>query len=170
MALDRWIALVLLFVFLLYGYTAFFAMDDALPPIMRRTPIWPSSFPKVLAIGAILITLAILLGLEKSEEKKTPDIDLTRPGDYKIGQALALIGLMVAYAFLLRPLGFLASTFLFLAIGSFILGERRYVTMAIVSAAAAGGVWFLVDNVLGIFLSPLPSFIMAGVLTGGVHA
>ena len=162
MALDRWIAFVILLVCLAYGYAAYFTMDELVPPIMRRSPIWPSSFPKVLAIGGTFLSLVILLRLEKSPGKRdAADINLSRLGDYKIGQALLLIGLMVAYAFLLRPLGFLASTFLFLSIGSFILGERRFVVMAVASAIAAGFVWYLVDEVLGIFLTPLPAF-MAG--------
>ena len=163
MALDRWIAFIILLVCLAYGYTAYFTMDELLPPIMRRSPIWPSSFPKVLAIGAILFSLIIVLGLEKSPEKKdAADINLSRLGDYNVGQALTLIGLMIAYALLLRPLGFLASTFLFLTFGSFTLGERRYVVMAIVASVATLSIWYLVDSVLGIFLRPLPM-----ILTGG---
>jgi putative tricarboxylic transport membrane protein len=73
-----------------------------------------------------------------------------------------LLGLMVAYALLLRPLGFLVATFLFLTCGSFILGERRFVLMAVVAAIAAGFIWYLVDVVLGIFLSPLPLFLNGG--------
>ena len=161
MALDRWIAFVILLICLAYGYAAYFTMDELVPPIMRRSPIWPSSFPKVLAIGGTFLSLVILLRLEKSPGKRdAADINLSRLGDYKIGQALLLIGLMVAYAFLLRPLGFLASTFLFLSIGSFILGERRFVVMAVASAIAAGFVWYLVDEVLGIFLTPFPAFMV----------
>ncbi|WP_298986452.1 tripartite tricarboxylate transporter TctB family protein [uncultured Roseibium sp.] len=163
MALDRWLALVILLICLAYGYAAYFTMDALLPPIMQRSPIWPSSFPKVLAIGGILLSLSILLGLEKSPDKKdAADINLSRLHEYKVGQAVLLLGLMVAYALLLRPLGFLTSTFLFLTVGSYILGERRYVMMIVVAAIAAGSVWYLVDVVLGIFLSPFPSFLIGG--------
>ncbi|WP_136440814.1 tripartite tricarboxylate transporter TctB family protein [Pacificoceanicola onchidii] len=159
MAIDRWIALVILMLCLAYGYAAYFTMDQLLPPIMKQRPIWPSTFPKVLAIGGILMSLSVLLNLEKTPEKTDPaDINLSRLGEYKVGQALMLLGLMVAYALLLRPLGFLGATFLFLTAGSYILGERRYVLMAVVAAIAAGFIWYLVDAVLGIFLSPLPSF------------
>ena len=162
MALDRWIALVILLICLAYGYAAYFTMDDLLPPIMRRSPIWPSSFPKVLAIGAILMSVSIILGLEKAPEKQdAADINLAKLHEYKLGQALLLVALMVGYALLLRPLGFLVSTFLFLTVGSFILGERRYVLMVIVSAIAAGVVWYLVEVILGIFLSPFPGFLNA---------
>ncbi|MDO6725685.1 MAG: tripartite tricarboxylate transporter TctB family protein [Cognatishimia sp.] len=163
MALDRWIAFIILLICITYAYTAFFTMDGLLPPIMQRSPIWPSSFPKVLSIGAILMSLAILLGVEKAPEKEdTGDITFARLREYKLGQAIILLSLMVAYALLLRPIGFLAATFLFLFLGSFILGERRFVIMGTVSAIAAGTVWWLVDSVLGIFLSPLPLFMIGG--------
>ncbi|MEM1149903.1 MAG: tripartite tricarboxylate transporter TctB family protein [Pseudomonadota bacterium] len=163
MAIDRWIAFVILALCILYGYGAYFTMDGLLPPIMKQRPIWPSTFPKVLVAGGILFSLIILLGIEKPPKKKdAADINLSRLGDYKLGQALLLLALMVAYALLLRPLGFLASTFLFLTVGSFVLGERRYGIMVLVSALAAGFVWYLVDSVLGIFLRPLPMFMTGG--------
>ena len=163
MALDRVIALAILVVCLIYGYAAFFTMDQLLPPILQRNPVWPSSFPKILAVGGILISLAILLGIEKAPTaKKSADIDLERLREYKVGQAIALISLMVAYALVLRPFGFLAATFLFLFLGSLILGERRYLTMAVVAAIACGSVWYLVHQVLGIFLRPLPFFATGG--------
>ena len=159
MALDRWIALVILGLTLAYGYAAFFTMDQALPPFMQRNPIWPSTFPKILAVLAILTSLVILLGLEKSEgDPKEADIDYRRLGDYHLGQALALLGLMVAYALLLRPAGFLLATSGFLIGGAMILGERKLVVLIPVAAAATGFVWYLVEGVLGIFLRPLPFF------------
>ena len=59
MALDRWIALIILGIALAYGYAAFFTMDQLLPPFMQRNPIWPSTFPKVLAVLSI-ITAALV--------------------------------------------------------------------------------------------------------------
>ena len=157
MALDRWIALVLLGICLAYGYAAWFTMDGALPPFMRRNPIWPSTFPKVLSIAGIILSLVILTGLEKGEVK-IGDIDYRRLWEYHLGQALLLLALMVAYAFLLRPAGFILSTVGFLMGGSIILGERRWIIMIVVSGLATGVVWYLVQVVLGIFLRPLPAF------------
>ena len=57
MALDRWIALILLGICLVYGYTAWFTMDSQLAPFMKRNPIWPSTFPKVLSILAMAASL-----------------------------------------------------------------------------------------------------------------
>ena len=160
MALDRWIALVILVISLAYGYAAFFTMDSSLPPFMQRNPIWPSTFPKVLAILTATTSLIIVLGFETNRGKvKEGEIEYHRIHEYKLGQALLLLGLMVAYALLLRPAGFLISTVGFLVIGSALLGERRFHILIPVAVAVAGVIWYLVQVVLEIFLRPWPSFI-----------
>ena len=160
MALDRWIALIFVAFCCVYGYAAFFTMDGLLPPFMQRNPVWPSTFPKVLAVLGVLIGLIVLLGLEpggaEEKEPSATDINYRRLQDYKLGQALMLLGLMVAYALLLRPAGFLLATTLFLVLGSATLGERKWHVMLPVSLLATGAVWYLVQEVLGIFLRPLP--------------
>lgn len=158
MALDRWIALILLGICLVYGYTAWFTMDSGLAPFMKRNPIWPSTFPKVLSILGIIATTIILLGFEKGKPKEA-DIDYRRLGEYHLGQALLLLGLMVVYALCLRPLGFLISTSAFLILGSFILGERKWHAMVPVALIATLVVWYLVQQVLGIYMRPLPGFL-----------
>ena len=157
MALDRWIAVVLLGICLVYGYTAWFVMDASLAPFMKRNPIWPSTFPKVLSVLGIATALVIVLGLEKGEPK-VGEIDYRRLWEYNIGQAVLLLALMVAYALLLRPAGFLLSTSGFLILGAVILGERRFILTIAIAAFATGVVWYLVQVVLGIFLRPLPIF------------
>lgn len=157
MALDRWIALILLGVCLVYGYTAWFTMDAQLAPFMKRNPIWPSTFPKVLSVLAMAASLIILLGLEKGEQK-IGDIDYRRLGDYHLGQAVLLLVLMVVYALALRPIGFLLATSAFLILGSFILGERKWLVMVPVAVIATVFVWYLVQQVLGIYMRPLPGF------------
>lgn len=160
MALDRWIALVFLLLCLVYGYSAFFVMDAGLPPFMRRNPIWPSTFPKVLAVCGVLVSLVVLLGFEKGAgEPKPGEIDYRRLMQYDVGRAVALLLLMAGYAFALRPVGFIASTILFLTLAAAILGERRLIVLVPVAVVAAVGVWYLVQEVLGIFLRPLPAFL-----------
>ncbi|SEA82754.1 tripartite tricarboxylate transporter TctB family protein [Rubrimonas cliftonensis] len=159
MALDRCIALVFIAICLVYGWTAWFGMDGSLPPFMRRNPVWPSSFPKVLSIVGLLIGLAVVLTQPPPAPPKEGDIDYRRLTDYKLGQALLLMGLMVAYALLLRPLGFIGSTAGFLIAGAMTLGERKLHILIPVALAASLSVWWLVQEVLGIFLRPLPSFL-----------
>ena len=155
MALDRWIALVILGICLIYGYTAWFTMDDALAPFMRRNPIWPSTFPKVLSILGIVASMIIVLGLEKAEQKEH-DIDYRRLTEYNLGQAVLLLALMVAYALCLRPVGFLISTSVFLIAGAVILGDRKWHVMIPIAVIASLVVWYLVQQVLGIYMRPLP--------------
>ena len=159
MALDRWIALVIGLVFVIYGHTAFFGMDDLLPPILKRNPIWPSTFPKILSVVGIIAAVAVAVNFEKSAKQVGDDMDISKWRQYKLFDAVLLIGGMVIYALTLRSLGFLTSTFLFLSLGGILLGERRFILLAVVSAAASYGIWYLVDTVLGIYMTPYPAFI-----------
>ena len=161
MSLDRWIALVFVTFCLAYGYLAFFTMDQLLPPFMQRNPVWPSTFPKILSVMGVVVGLIVLLGLEKPSNDKEPsavDINYRRLHEYHLGKALSLLALMVIYAISLRAAGFLLSTSPFLILGSFILGERKWHIMILVAVLASGSVWYLVQEVLGIFLRPFPFF------------
>ncbi|MEM1376922.1 MAG: tripartite tricarboxylate transporter TctB family protein [Pseudomonadota bacterium] len=161
MALDRWIALVILGVACAYGYAAFFTMDQLLPPFMQRNPIWPSTFPKVIAVMTIFTALIVVLGLEKSDKprEENPSVIVYRKlAGYDLKSAGLLLGLMVLYALALRPAGFLLSTIGFISIGAIILGERKLQYLIPIAAVAAGVVWYLVEGVLGIFLRPFPFF------------
>jgi putative tricarboxylic transport membrane protein len=163
MTLDRWIALAFVALCCVYGYAAFFTMDDLLPPILQRNPVWPSTFPKILTVLGIVVGLIVLFTpkpADKGGAAKDGTIDLTRLRDYHIGQAAGMLVLMVVYALTLRPLGFVGSTVGFLVIGSLILGERRFHILIPVAAIAAGSIWYLVQEVLGIFLRPWPGFLM----------
>ena len=158
MALDRWIALVIGLVFVIYGHTAFFGMDDLLPPILKRNPIWPSTFPKILSVVGVLAAVAVAVNIEKSSKQVGDDMDISKWRHYKLFDAALLIAGMIIYALTLRSLGFLTSTFLFLSLGGILLGERRFILLAVVSAAASYGIWYLVDSVLGIYMTPYPAF------------
>jgi putative tricarboxylic transport membrane protein len=157
MTLERWIGLLFLLFCCLYGYAAYFGMDHLLPPILQRAPVWPSSFPKILSVLGILTALAVILSSDpKKIDSAESGIDYRHLMNYKLGQALALIGCMVAYALLLRPIGFIAATTLFLAGGSMILGERRFYLMIPIALVGTVLIWYLVQEILGIFLSPWP--------------
>ncbi|MGI9436067.1 MAG: tripartite tricarboxylate transporter TctB family protein [Geminicoccaceae bacterium] len=161
MTLERWIGLLFLLFCGVYGYAAFFGMDHLLPPIMQRAPVWPSSFPKILSAVGVFTALAVLLTSAPSSavDSNESGIDYRKLHEYKYGQAILLISSMIAYALLLRPIGFVAATTLFLAGGSFILGERRFHLMIPIALIGAVAVWYLVQVVLGIFLSPWPRFV-----------
>lgn len=158
MTLDRWIASIFLVICLVYGYTAWVTMDAGLPPFMQRNPVWPSTFPKILSALGIVCAVWVLLTAKKDEPVKEGDIDYRNLRQYKLGQAGMLVGLMVAYAFALYPVGFIVSTVVFLTGGAAILGERRLHIALAVASVAAFSIWYLVQVVLGIFLRPWPWF------------
>ena len=158
MTLDRWIASIFLVLCLVYGYSAWFVMDVGLPPFMQRNPVWPSTFPKILAVMGVVCALWVLLTSKEGEPVKEGDIDYRNLRQYKIGQAGMLIGLMIAYAFALYPIGFITSTIVFLTGGAAVLGERKLHIAFAVAAIAAFSIWYLVQEVLGIFLRPWPWF------------
>ena len=161
MTLDRLIAVIFLLLFVVYGYHAWFAMDATLPPILQRNPVWPSTFPKALSIIGVLACLVVIFNLEKTRfDPEKQDIDYRQLRRYQLGHAIALVAFMVIYAFLLRPAGFLLATSGFLVASIWLLGERRIIPILIVSIAATGVIWYLVDQVLGIFLRPLPAFLL----------
>jgi len=67
--------------------------------------------------------------------------------------------LAAVYAVSLHALGFLFSTSAFLVLGGILLGERRYTFLIPIAITASVLVWYLVDEVLTIFLRPWPSWI-----------
>jgi len=71
------------------------------------------------------------------------------------GDALRVVGLLaasIAYVWALRPIGFLAASFLFLAIGLLVLGERRVLLLVVVPAGLTGGVLVIFSYLLGLRL------------------
>ncbi len=159
MALDKWVAAVFLVGALIYGYAAF---NYTPLPFERNMPVLPNTLP--MALGAVAVLLSILLLLSPRppadpEGDVLGSIDLAKMREYKFGQALMLIGAMILYALALRPVGFLASTTLFLAGTGWILGERKLHVMIPVALLGAGVIWYLVQEALGIFLRPLPWFL-----------
>jgi len=159
MTLDKAIAAVFLLVGLIYGYAAF---TYRLLPFEQNMSFLPNTLPTVLSILVVFLALIILVSPKAKAEPGGDvlgDISLERLREYKTGQALTLIAAMVLYALALRPAGFLAATVLFIVAGGWILGERKLHVMIPVALVAAGSVWFLVQETLGIYLRPLPGFL-----------
>ena len=159
MKLDKWIAVLFLLLSLIYGYTAF---TYELLPFELNMSFLPNTMPMALSVLGIILAFVLIFAPESEAEDGggLSNIDVTNLGQYKLGQALILLLSMVLYALALRPVGFLASTALFLFGGSFILGERRYLIMIPIALTGAISIWYLVQEVLGIFLRPWPWFIV----------
>ncbi len=158
MKLDKWIAVLFLLLCLIYGYTAF---TYELLPFERNMSFLPNTMPMTLSVLGGILALVLIFAPETAPDdgEVLGNIEVSKLRQYKLGQAIVLLLAMVAYALALRPIGFMASTVLFLAGGSFILGERRYLIMIPIAVTGAFGIWYLVQVTLGIFLRPWPWFI-----------
>ena len=158
MKLDKWIAVLFLLLSMVYGYTAF---TYPLLPFELNMTFLPNTMPMVLSVLGIILGLFLILAPEAAPDngEALSNIDTSNLGQYKLGQALTLLAAMVLYALALRPIGFICATVLFLAGGSFILGERRYLVMTAIALTGAFSIWYLVQELLGIFLRPWPWFI-----------
>ncbi len=106
---DRLFAAVLLVVTLAYGALALFVIKAP----FQYDPLGPESWPRILAAVMILCLVALLW---------SPDIgrfDTDRPSWVRLAIVVALL---VAYAALFQPLGFIISTTLFTFVVSRLLG------------------------------------------------
>ena len=161
MTLDRAIAGIFILICLIYGYTAFVTMEANLLPFELNMVFLPNTMPKLLSILGVIVGLVVVIqtGPETNTEIDPSEIDYRNMLQYKLAQALFLLALMVAYALLLRPIGFLIATTSFLAGGSMILGERKFIMLIPIAVFTAFLSWYLVQEVLGIFLRPWPWFI-----------
>ena len=157
MALDRLVALVFLLISLVYGYAAF---NYPLLPFERNMSFLPNTLPMALsALGVVLCLIIILAPRSRSSEADLGDIDLETVRSFKLGHTFGLVAAMVLYAVLLRPIGFLAATTLFIAGSAFVLGERKLHFLVPIAVVTAVGIWYLVQETLGIFLRPWPFFL-----------
>jgi len=160
--LNRVVALVLLafssgYLYLAYSYH--------LLPFERFLAVKPNTMPMGLAIGGIICSLIILIqpqvpDVEGDGTVNRPDAEyLQNPQNFNWGQGIGLLVLAAIYALSLHALGFLFCTSAFLVLGGILLGERRYIFLIPIAITASVLVWYLVDEVLTIFLRPWPSWI-----------
>ena len=160
--LNRVVALVLLafssgYLYLAYSYH--------LLPFERFLAVKPNTMPIGLAIGGIVCSLIILIrpqvpNVEGDGTVNRPDAEyLQNPQNFNWSQGIGLLVLAAVYAVSLHALGFLFCTSAFLVLGGILLGERRYTFLIPIAITASVLVWYLVEEVLTIFLRPWPSWI-----------
>ena len=149
---DRLVALAVLAFSI--GYSML-ALNYQLLPFERSLAFKPNTMPIGLGGLGVLFSLAVLVA--PGGGRIADDAEGWRQFDWT--RAIAIVALMVAYALLLRPAGFVGSTTAFLVCGAVIVGERRFAVLFAVAFLGAIGTWALVEKALGIYLKPWPDFI-----------
>jgi putative tricarboxylic transport membrane protein len=141
---DRVFAAFLLLVTLGYTALALFVIEAP----FQYDPLGPESWPRIL--GAVMLVCLVLI-------LARPDVhefDVDRPSWVRLAAVLALL---VAYAALFEPLGFIISTALFSLATARLLGAD-WLRAAIFGVAAGVGGYLLCVGLLGLNLpaGPLP--------------
>lgn len=114
------------------GYTAGFG-----------DPLGPAIFPRVIGIPAVILGLSLMIW---------PAHNATWAGTAGLLRQGAAIALLLGYALLLEPLGFVPTTFAAI-LGLSVLMGAPPLSGLLTAAAAAPGLYFLFDRLMGL---PLP--------------
>jgi putative tricarboxylic transport membrane protein len=157
--LDRSVALCILVFSMVYAWLAF---GYELLPFERHQAFKPNTMPIGLSVMGIVLSLAVLLVPSRKDSSVVDESVVDLPEQESANQQfdkvrpVILIVLMIIYAMALRPLGFIGSTSLFLILSSMVLGERKFHILIPLALGGAIFIWYLVQEVLGIFLTPWP--------------
>ena len=162
--LNRIIALLLLAFSSAYGYLSY---TYHLLPFERFLAVKPNTMPIALSIAGIICSIAILIQPKASNEKIESDGTVNRadgeylknPQNFNWAQGVGLLILACIYSISLRELGFIFCTSLFLFLGGYLLGDRRYIILIPISISSSVIFWYLVEKVLTIYLRPWPNWI-----------
>ena len=167
--IDRVVGIVLLVISVLFMLQAM-ALEEVIAPIFKNRPMRLDTMPKIIGVIAIIASIITIIAptmgtTQPSDQKvkvakeKLSDLSFANIGDYAVGQLALMIAMMCVYAMVLRPLGFIPSTMIFLFLGSLLLGERRWVGMVLVSIIAPTSIWLLVTYVLDRKIPAFPQFV-----------
>ena len=151
MTKDKAGALVILILSIVYGAIA---LNIPEAPGIEDSGVTPSSLPIALSATGIIAALLILI-LPTDRHVSGEQVSFTaafKGLDWRCGAFLFL--LMAGYGLTLKPLGFLISTMLFLSGGFWAMGERRIKLMLLVSIGVTVGFWFVLTQLLRIYLEP----------------
>ena len=163
--LDRAVAFVILLFSSGYAWLAF---KYELLPFERNMDFKPNTMPLGLAAIGIVLSLAILFAPRPKEssvldESTVDERDLSEPAkEYDRVRPILLVVLMIFYALLLRPAGFIIATSGFLIFSAIILGERKLHILLSVAIGSSVLIWYLVQELLGIYLNPWPVLLNGG--------
>lgn len=130
----------------LIGSIAYFLAAGNIPTGFLVDPVGPKLFPKL--ISGIAALCAVLIILKPDEEPDWPSA-LTW-----LSLAIAL-AVLVAYAYSLKPLGFLIPTALAAGILSYQI-RSRVVPAILTGLALSGGLYLLFRFALGLSLAAVP--------------
>jgi len=151
---DQIGALVFLCLSLTYGY---YAGQITMLPGDEFEPFHARTLPTALAGLGILFSFLLLVTGTLAADRKECRVVLS---GYDFVLVAKLLLLIVVFALALQWIGFLLATMLFLIGGYWLLGERRPRTLLVASVPFAVGIWFILAQLLDIYLAPGQLFVL----------
>ncbi|MEM8794628.1 MAG: tripartite tricarboxylate transporter TctB family protein [Pseudomonadota bacterium] len=148
---DRIGGILLLLFCLAYAYLS---QHIRLLPFQANTAFHARTMPEVLSVIGIGLSFILIVFPGSASKPDLKGFDLVKGAFFLL--------LMSLYGFTVRPLGFLVSTSLFLMIGFWLLGERKAITLILVSVPLVVAFWVLMTQGLDVFIEPFPSFLARG--------
>jgi len=122
----------------------------------------PRTMPYALAILGLILSLMILLLPTTDPEGKRTLKEETHGMDWK--KAILLVVGMIIYGLVMKWLGFIISSIVFLLCGFYILGERRVKRMLLAAIPLVIFLWFIMSALLGVYIAPGELFYTLGIL------
>lgn len=145
---DRIGGVLLLMFCLTYG---FLSQNITLLPIQAKAAFTARTMPEVLTVLGIGLTMLVIIFPSSSDRPQL--------AGFNWGTAALFLILMSAYGLTVRPVGFLASTSLFLIAGFALLGERSMLKLILVAVPLVVGFWVMMTQGLDVFIEPFPWFL-----------
>ena len=143
MVFDRYASII----FIVMGIALFFYSQTLTTSI--ESHIGPKELPMFLSIALVFTgILNLISALRAKSEKKGKALE------YK--KFLIILGALLLYVNLLEIIGYVISTFLFLMVAFQTMEKGKILTSAIISAAFAGGIYYLYVEVAMGTLPGLP--------------
>ncbi len=157
---DKYGALFFLLISVAYGLKAF---DIPLTILAQRETFNARTLPIGLAIAGVVLSFLILVLPSVDEKDGSATLKQAVSGlDWK--RVFLLLGLMVFYGLIMKFLGFVIASVLFLMGGMWVLGERRWWLMLLSAIPLVLFIWVLMAQLLGMYIAPGEIFYILGVI------
>lgn len=150
-------AMVMLVFSMAYGYQATIM---PLTFMAAQESFNSKTLPMGLSLVGVVISFLILVLPPTTEEGRT---DFKEAFKGKVwDKTIGLFINMAVYGVAMPFLGFIVASLVFLLVGFYILGERKWGKMIAAAALVVLGVWALLSKVMGIYIAPGEIYYMLG--------
>ena len=158
MAREKVGALIILLFSVAYGLLA---RKIPLSFLSQQEIFTARTMPYGLAIIGVLLSFFIIVLPTVDPEGKKSLSETTKGMDWST--AIQLVILMMVFGLIMKWLGFILSSILFLMGGFWVLGERRFKLMLFSALLLVAVLWFIMAFLLGVYLAPGEIFYLLGV-------